>query len=157
MGILMEGQIRGIFTVFQRRKFLLCLEMFQIHNPQFVKGPSIQGSGKPQERERGFLLKTGEGKDKQLPKEGGSKHCNEATLVKSMPNSILLPSAKTWERLETEQTCMASESLVEQNLTGIQYVSAQHGGLIKSLRSPLCSLKARILDRRGSGLPNEAR
>lgn len=66
--------------------------LFQQNNLQVLQGPSIQGSGKPQERGRGFLLKIGEGKDKLQPQEGGCKHCNEVTPIKSTPESILLPT-----------------------------------------------------------------
>lgn len=60
----------------------------------FLQGPSVQGSGKPQERGRGFRLKTGEGRDARQSKEGGCKHCNGVTTVKLTPESILIPTSR---------------------------------------------------------------
>lgn len=69
-------------------------QLFQQDNLQFLQGPSVQGSGKPQGRRRGFRLKTGEGRDESQSKEGGCKHCNEVTTVKLTPESILLPTSR---------------------------------------------------------------
>lgn len=67
--------------------------MFQ-QDLQFLQGPSVQGSGKPQERGRGFRLKIGEGRDESQSKEGGCKHCNEVSTVKLTHKSILLPTSR---------------------------------------------------------------
>lgn len=71
----------------------LC-QLFQQDNLQFPQVPSMQGSGKPQERGRGFRLKTGEGRDESQSKEGGCKRCNEVTTVKLTPESILVPTSR---------------------------------------------------------------
>lgn len=70
------------------------LQLFQQDSLQFLQGPSVQGSGKPRERGRGFRLKTGEGRDERQSKEGGCKHCNEVTTVKLTPESILVPTSR---------------------------------------------------------------
>lgn len=72
---------------------LLC-QQFQNDSPQFLQGPSEQGSRKPQERGRGRLFEIGEGQDEMQSKEGGCKCCNEVINVKSTPESILLPTSR---------------------------------------------------------------
>lgn len=61
---------------------------------QFLQGPSVQGSGKPQDRGRAFLFKIGEGKDGRQPVEGMCKHRNEVTTVKLTPKSILTQTSR---------------------------------------------------------------
>ena len=73
----------------------LCnVNLFQQDYWQFLFGPSVQGSGKPQGGLRGFLLKIGEGGDERQSEEGECKHCNDVTPVKLTPESILLPISR---------------------------------------------------------------
>lgn len=86
-----------LFFFFSNQGFInstSSLQLFQQDNQQFLQDPSVQGSGKPQERGWGFCLKIGEGRDERQSDEGGCKHCNEVTNVKLTPESILMPTSR---------------------------------------------------------------